>query len=69
MGSRHNIIPCETLLEVTEVWFRQTVSIYLVMPLVPAIVFGILSKRVTTAGALASVVVGIGVGPDFETTS
>ncbi len=39
--------------------YLQTVSIYLVMPVAPAIVFGILSKRVTTAGALTSVLVGI----------
>src|ERR1017187_951465 len=39
--------------------YLQTVSIYLVMPVVPAIIFGILSKRVTAAGALASVIVGI----------
>jgi solute:Na+ symporter, SSS family len=39
--------------------YLQTVSIYLVMPVAPAIVFGILSKRVTTAGALTSVMVGI----------
>jgi SSS family solute:Na+ symporter len=37
----------------------QTVSIYLVMPVAPAIVFGILSKRVKAAGALAAVLVGI----------
>ena len=39
--------------------YLQTVSIYLVMPVAPAIVFGILSKRVTAAGALTSVLVGI----------
>jgi solute:Na+ symporter, SSS family len=39
--------------------YLQTVSIYLVMPVVPAIIFGILSKRVTAAGALASVIMGI----------
>jgi solute:Na+ symporter, SSS family len=38
--------------------YLQTVSVYLVMPIAPAIVFGILSKRVTTMGALASVIVG-----------
>ncbi len=36
-----------------------TVSVYLIMPIAPAIVFGIMSKRVTFAGAAASVVVGI----------
>jgi SSS family solute:Na+ symporter len=36
-----------------------TVSVYLVMPIAPAIVFGIMSKRVTFAGAAASVLVGI----------
>src|SRR5580658_2655029 len=35
--------------------YLQTVSIYLIMPVAPAIVFGILSKRVTVMGALASV--------------
>lgn len=39
--------------------YLQTISIYLVMPVAPAIVFGILSKRVTAAGALTSVLVGI----------
>src|ERR1700686_4695505 len=38
--------------------YLQTISIYLIMPVAPAIVFGILSKRVTVMGALASVVVG-----------
>lgn len=38
--------------------YLQTVSIYLVMPITPAIIFGILSKRVTTCGALTSVIVG-----------
>ncbi len=38
--------------------YLQTISIYLVMPITPAIVFGILSKRVTVKGALASVVTG-----------
>jgi len=39
--------------------YLQTISLYLVMPVVPAIVFGILSKRVTLGGAIASVGVGI----------
>ena len=38
--------------------YLQTVSLYLELPVAPAIIFGILSKRVTTAGALASVLVG-----------
>jgi len=39
--------------------YLQTISIYLVMPITPAIVFGILSKRVTIKGAIASVVCGL----------
>ena len=39
--------------------YLQTISMYLVMPITPAIVFGIMSKRVTVKGALASVLVGI----------
>lgn len=39
--------------------YLQAISIYLVMPIAPAIVFGILSKRVTLKGAIASVVCGI----------
>ena len=38
--------------------YLQTISIYLVMPVTPAIALGIMSKRVTRAGALASVCVG-----------
>jgi len=38
--------------------YLQTISIYLTMPVAPAIIFGILSKRVTAKGALASVIVG-----------
>jgi solute:Na+ symporter, SSS family len=38
--------------------YLQTISIYLVMPITPAIVFGILSKRVNMKGAVASVAVG-----------
>src|SRR5215831_3056700 len=38
--------------------YLQTISIYLTMPVAPAIIFGILSKRVTAKGALASVLVG-----------
>ena len=36
-----------------------TVSVYLIMPIAPAIVFGIMSKSVTFAGAAASVLVGL----------
>ena len=39
--------------------YLQTISVYLVMPLTPAIIFGILSKRVTFAGAAVSVFVGL----------
>lgn len=38
--------------------YLQTISIYLVMPITPAIVFGILSRRVNVPGAAASVLVG-----------
>jgi solute:Na+ symporter, SSS family len=38
--------------------YLQTVTLYLELPVAPAIVFGILSKRVTLAGALASAVIG-----------
>jgi SSS family solute:Na+ symporter len=38
--------------------YLQAVSLYLEIPIAPAIIFGILSKRVTAAGALASVLVG-----------
>jgi SSS family solute:Na+ symporter len=38
--------------------YLQTISVYLVMPITPAIVFGILSKRVNMTGAVWSVVVG-----------
>ncbi len=39
--------------------YLQTISTYLVMPVTPAIIFGIISKRVTFAGAAASVLVGL----------
>jgi SSS family solute:Na+ symporter len=39
--------------------YLQAISIYLVMPVTPAIAFGIMSKRVTTWGALSSVIIGI----------
>jgi SSS family solute:Na+ symporter len=38
--------------------YLQTISIYLTMPLAPAIFFGIMSKRVTVKGAVASVLTG-----------
>ncbi len=38
--------------------YLQTISIYLVMPITPAIVFGIMSKRVTVQGAIVSVLAG-----------
>jgi SSS family solute:Na+ symporter len=38
--------------------YLQAISIYLVMPVTPAIFFGILSKRVTFQGAVASVIAG-----------
>jgi solute:Na+ symporter, SSS family len=38
--------------------YLQAISIYLVMPITPAIFFGIMSKRVTVQGAIASVVAG-----------
>src|ERR1700733_7775940 len=38
--------------------YLQAVTLYLTLPVAPAIVFGILSKRVTAPGALASVLVG-----------
>jgi SSS family solute:Na+ symporter len=39
--------------------YLQTISIYLVFPVVPAIVFGIISKKVTLKGAFISVLVGV----------
>src|SRR4029077_6097679 len=38
--------------------YLQAISIYLVMPITPAIFFGIMSKRITFQGALASVIAG-----------
>jgi SSS family solute:Na+ symporter len=40
--------------------YLQAISVYLVLPITPAIVFGILSRRVNLTGAVASVLVGIG---------
>lgn len=39
--------------------YLQTITAYLVIPVFPAIFFGIVSKRVTLKGAAASVLVGI----------
>jgi solute:Na+ symporter, SSS family len=39
--------------------YLLTISVYLVMPIAPAILFGIMSKRVTFAGAAASVLFGL----------
>ena len=39
--------------------YLQTISAYLVVPVFPAIFFGIVSKKVTMKGAIASVVVGV----------
>jgi len=47
--------------------YLQTISIYLSMPVVPAIVFGIVSKRVTVKGALVSVLLGCGLAAVFVT--
>jgi solute:Na+ symporter, SSS family len=47
--------------------YLQAVSIYLVMPITPAIVFGILSKRVTLKGAIASVITGIFIASVYVT--
>lgn len=47
--------------------YLQTISIYMIMPLFPAIIFGIMSKRVTMAGAVASVAVGIALAAVFVT--
>ena len=38
--------------------YLQAVSLYLELPVAPAIILGILSKRITATGALASVLVG-----------
>jgi solute:Na+ symporter, SSS family len=39
--------------------YLQTISIYLVMPVAPAIVFGILSRKVTMKAAVISVLAGV----------
>ena len=47
--------------------YLQTISIYLLMPITPSIVFGIMSRRVTYAGAIASIGVGIMVSALYMT--
>jgi SSS family solute:Na+ symporter len=47
--------------------YLQTISIFLVMPLTPAIFFGITSKRITVSGAIASFAVGFGVASLYVT--
>lgn len=47
--------------------YLQTISIYLTLPVAPAIVFGILSKRVTVKGALVSVLLGCCLATIFVT--
>jgi SSS family solute:Na+ symporter len=47
--------------------YLQTISVYLVMPITPAIVFGILSKRVNMIGAVTSVAVGSAMAAIFVT--
>jgi SSS family solute:Na+ symporter len=39
--------------------YLQTISMYLVFPVFPAILFGIMSKKVTNTGALVSVIAGV----------
>ncbi len=45
--------------------YLLTISIYLVLPIMPAIMFGILSRRVTVKGASASVLVGMAMATVF----
>jgi solute:Na+ symporter, SSS family len=45
--------------------YLQAISLYLVMPITPAIFFGILSKRVTFQGAVASVIAGSAIAALF----
>jgi SSS family solute:Na+ symporter len=47
--------------------YLQTISVYLVLPLTPAIVFGILSRWVTFAGAAASFFCGLAISALFVT--
>jgi SSS family solute:Na+ symporter len=45
--------------------YLQTISAYLVIPVFPAIFFGIVSKKVTMKGAIVSVFVGIVIATIF----
>jgi len=45
--------------------YLQTLSAYLVLPVFPAIFFGVISKKVTLKGAVASVFVGIALATLF----
>jgi SSS family solute:Na+ symporter len=47
--------------------YLQTISAYLVIPVFPAIFFGIVSKKVTLKGAAVSVLVGIVLATLFVT--
>jgi solute:Na+ symporter, SSS family len=47
--------------------YLQTISVYLVTPIAPAIIFGIMSKRVTFTGAAASVFAGLTLSAVFLT--
>ncbi len=47
--------------------YLQTISMYLVFPVFPAILFGIMSKKVTRTGALVSVIAGIFLATVFVT--
>lgn len=47
--------------------YLQTISIYLVMPVTPAIIFGIMSRRVTLIGAITSVLIGVVLATLFVT--
>ncbi|HRX12637.1 MAG TPA: hypothetical protein P5210_13345, partial [Draconibacterium sp.] len=47
--------------------YLQTITAYLVLPVFPAIFFGIVSKKVTLKGAAVSVLVGIVLATIFVT--
>lgn len=47
--------------------YLQTISAYLVIPVFPAIFFGIVSKKVTMKGAIASVIAGVILSTIFVT--
>jgi solute:Na+ symporter, SSS family len=47
--------------------YLQTISAYLVIPVFPAILFGIISKKVTLKGAAVSVIIGIFLATIFVT--